>query len=86
MFSVLGTFYGGLVMMRLVAGESTPIINAIGTYFGLSRSFTSLTVMVWSMETETLVTNVALARRGYAQMAFRSCFSITIVGKAVHNR
>lgn len=57
-----------------MATELVALIRTFGIVGNLSESFLGLSVVAWGNSVGDLVSNIALARKGYQRMAFAACF------------
>lgn len=50
------------------------ILSTLGIISNLSNSFLGLSILAWGNSIGDLISNIALARQGYAKMSFAACF------------
>lgn len=70
----VGSFIGSLSVISTVAKEVVSIMKALGVISGLSDSFVGLSILAYGNSIGDLFSNYSLAKQGYQQMAFASCF------------
>ncbi|XP_049542633.1 putative sodium/calcium exchanger 7 [Anopheles darlingi] len=93
LFTVL-SFLGCIQIIYLVAQEVVSVLETLGIVMKLSKSILGLSLLAWGNSVGDLFSNIALARQGYAKMAFAACFggpllnlclglSLTLIAKAL---
>lgn len=71
------------MVISCVAAEVVSILSAIGIVSKLSQSMLGLSMLAWGNSIGDLISNVTLARKGYAKMGFAACFGGPMFSKAI---
>lgn len=69
-----GSFIGSICVIYTVAKEVVSVMKAVGIIFDMTDSMVGLSFLAFGNSIGDLVSNIALARQGYQQMAFSACF------------
>ncbi|PAA81156.1 hypothetical protein BOX15_Mlig023439g3, partial [Macrostomum lignano] len=67
-------FITAVLIIYLVANEVVALLQAFGVLLNVSKATLGLTLLAWGNSVGDLISNVALARRGYPRMAISACF------------
>jgi solute carrier family 24 (sodium/potassium/calcium exchanger), member 6 len=78
----VGSFIGSVTVIYVVAKEVVSVMRTIGVLTGLTDSMVGLSILAWGNSVGDLFSSIALARQGYQQMAFASCFGGPIFSKS----
>jgi solute carrier family 24 (sodium/potassium/calcium exchanger), member 6 len=70
----VGSFIGSVTVIYVVCKEVVSVMRTIGVLTGLTDSMVGLSILAWGNSVGDLFSSIALARQGYQQMAFASCF------------
>lgn len=72
---VILCFVTSICWFFLLAEELVSLLKALGTMFGISESILAITVLAFGFSVGDLVTDIAIARSGHAQMAVSAIFA-----------
>ncbi|XP_036147470.1 mitochondrial sodium/calcium exchanger protein-like [Monomorium pharaonis] len=72
-FAFLG-FLGAMLTVYLVAGEVMAVLQCIGYACSISDAMLGITFLAWGNSIGDLISNVAIARRGFPRMGYAACF------------
>ncbi|XP_070511032.1 mitochondrial sodium/calcium exchanger protein [Cardiocondyla obscurior] len=72
-FAFLG-FVGAMLTVYLVAGEVMAVLQCIGYACNISDAMLGITFLAWGNSIGDLMSNVAIARRGFPRMGYAACF------------
>lgn len=73
-FFLMLAFVSCICWIYAVANELVALLVAMGIISHISNSLLSLTVLAWGNSVSDLITDVSVARAGFAQMAIAGCF------------
>ncbi|XP_044585078.1 mitochondrial sodium/calcium exchanger protein-like isoform X1 [Cotesia glomerata] len=86
-FALLG-FLGATLVVWVIAGEVMAVLESIGFASRISDAMLGLTLLAWGNSVGDLISNVAIARQGFARMGYSACFGgplfNTLVGLGLH--
>ncbi|XP_074102738.1 mitochondrial sodium/calcium exchanger protein [Cotesia typhae] len=86
-FALLG-FTGATLVVWVIAGEVMAVLESIGFASRISDAMLGLTLLAWGNSVGDLISNVAIARQGFARMGYSACFGgplfNTLVGLGLH--
>lgn len=83
-FAVFGSFVGSILVISCMASEVVAVLATFGVVSNLSNSFLGLTVLAWGNSVGDLISNIALARKGYYRMGFAACFGGPLFSKLTY--
>ncbi|XP_046594256.1 putative sodium/calcium exchanger 7 [Neodiprion lecontei] len=72
-FAFLG-FFAAMAVVYLIAKEVYSVLHTIGTALKISDSTLGMMFLAWGNSIGDLISNVAIAKRGYPRMGFAACF------------
>ncbi|CAL1677970.1 unnamed protein product [Lasius platythorax] len=72
-FAFLG-FFAAMLTVYLVAGEVMAVLQCIGYACSISDAMLGITFLAWGNSIGDLISNVAIARRGFPRMGYAACF------------
>ncbi|TGZ51946.1 Sodium/potassium/calcium exchanger 6 [Temnothorax longispinosus] len=72
-FAFLG-FLAAMLTVYLVAGEVMAVLQCIGYACSISDAMLGITFLAWGNSIGDLISNVAIARRGFPRMGYAACF------------
>ncbi|KAL6437559.1 hypothetical protein ACFW04_004181 [Cataglyphis niger] len=72
-FAFLG-FFCAMVTVYLVATEVIAVLQCIGYACSISDAMLGITFLAWGNSIGDLISNVAIARRGFPRMGYAACF------------
>ncbi|XP_057326769.1 mitochondrial sodium/calcium exchanger protein-like isoform X4 [Microplitis mediator] len=72
-FALLG-FSGATLVVWVIASEVMAVLESIGFASGISDAMLGLTLLAWGNSVGDLISNVAIARQGFARMGYSACF------------
>ncbi|XP_017753047.1 PREDICTED: putative sodium/calcium exchanger 7 [Eufriesea mexicana] len=72
-FAFLG-FLAAMLMVYLIAGEVMAVLQCVGYAFSISDAMLGITFLAWGNSVGDLISNVAIARRGFPRMGYAACF------------
>ncbi|CAK9795766.1 Mitochondrial sodium/calcium exchanger protein [Anthophora quadrimaculata] len=72
-FAFLG-FLAAMLTVYLVAGEVMAVLQCVGYAFSISDAMLGITFLAWGNSIGDLISNVAIARRGFPRMGYAACF------------
>ncbi|XP_020290587.1 sodium/potassium/calcium exchanger 6, mitochondrial-like isoform X2 [Pseudomyrmex gracilis] len=72
-FAFLG-FLAAMLTVYLVAGEIMAALQCIGYACSISDAMLGITFLAWGNSIGDLISNVAIARRGFPRMGYAACF------------
>ncbi|XP_034934696.1 mitochondrial sodium/calcium exchanger protein-like [Chelonus insularis] len=67
-------FLGATLVVWVVAREVMAVLGSIGIVSGISSAMLGVTLLAWGNSVGDLISNVAIARRGFARMGYAACF------------
>ena len=76
---LLSAFVCSITWIYALAAELVALLCALGQIFDVSPTLLGLTVLAWGNSCGDLVTNPAVARKGYVQMACSVCFGAPLL-------
>lgn len=71
------SFFGfaiSVVWIYALANEVVAVLKVFGVAFGFSDAILGLTLLAWGNSLSDLISDVAVARRGFPRMGFSACF------------
>ena len=71
---LMTAFFACIGWIYLFAGELVAVLKALGIALGIDQSILGLTILAWGNSVGDLLSNIAVARVGYAEMAVAGCF------------
>ncbi|XP_012222241.1 mitochondrial sodium/calcium exchanger protein-like [Linepithema humile] len=72
-FAFLG-FLAAMLTVYLVAGEVMAVLQCIGYACSISDAMLGITFLAWGNSIGDLISNTAIARRGFPRMGYAACF------------
>lgn len=76
-------FVGSILVIYIVAQEVVCLLVTLGLVLKLSKSMLGLSVLAWGNSIGDLFSNITLAKRGYAKMAFAACLGGPLFSKTL---
>jgi sodium/potassium/calcium exchanger 6 len=67
-------FTAGIVWIYMIANLLVGLLQTLGIIFGVSEALMGLTIFAWGNSMGDLMTDVSLARMGYAELAMGACY------------
>lgn len=81
---MFGSFVGSILVISSMAKEVVAVLSTLGVVSNLSNSFLGLSVLAWGNSVGDLISNIALAKKGYYRMGFAACFGGPLFSKVFH--
>lgn len=81
---MFGSFVGSILVISSMAKEVVAVLSTLGVVSNLSNSFLGLSVLAWGNSVGDLISNIALAKKGYYRMGFAACFGGPLFSKDFH--
>ncbi|XP_011305559.1 sodium/potassium/calcium exchanger 6, mitochondrial-like [Fopius arisanus] len=72
-FAFLG-FISAMLVVYVVANEVMAVLQCVGFASGISDAMLGITLLAWGNSVGDLISNVAIARRGFPRMGYSACF------------
>lgn len=67
-------FTAGIIWIYLIANQLVGLLQTLGLIFGVSETLMGLTIFAWGNSMGDLMTDISLARLGYAELAMGACY------------
>jgi Ca2+/Na+ antiporter len=77
-------FAAGMVWIYFIANEVVGLLQALGLIWGISEAIMGLTFFAWGNSLGDLVTDLAMARMGYGNLAMGACFGSPMLSTSLH--
>ncbi|KAI9012384.1 Sodium/calcium exchanger protein-domain-containing protein [Hyaloraphidium curvatum] len=67
-------FSAGILWIYLIANQLVGLLQTMGLIFGVSEALMGLTIFAWGNSMGDLMTDISLAKMGYAELAMGACY------------
>lgn len=74
-------FIAGIVWIYLIANQLVGLLQTLGIIFGVNETIMGLTIFAWGNSMGDLMTDISLARMGYAEIAMGACYGSPMLSR-----